>query len=397
MAQGIIGGATSYEEQSLIDILEDLPFIKDGKQTINIITSTRLEDNNKQKHYLINLDRDFIGMYHSEIKIFPSTYTGFKKLLDKYTFGESRSEENVKKQFNLFKNKPYIVVSFNNDLEGSSGNKTSAKIIPINAEGRSVDVLIDEASKIKTALNQELSDYFGKTTGDDYQKLKSNYKVSDAINVKTESLLDRSQILDILIEWGKTPYEDGTLLDLYTKEVEVSAIDGTPLKRKISLLHILDNFKSTDFFLDTVSGVKAQKVKNRIGAFHTIKPNRLEAELLSGIKTDSFANMIKATEYFLKQGVKRVFITLGAEGVFFNDGSVHKLIPNPKIKVVNATGARDAFLAALAFCHFNNYGIDESARFSMTAAILALSYEETINPSISEKNVKNKMKEIGLC
>ncbi|MDD3704536.1 MAG: carbohydrate kinase family protein [Clostridiaceae bacterium] len=161
--------------------------------------------------------------------------------------------------------------------------------------------------------------------------------------------------------------------------------------------YILDNFKSTDFFLDTVSGVKAQKVKNRIGAFHTIKPNRLEAELLSGIKTDSFANMIKATEYFLTQGVKRVFITLGADGVFFNDGSIHKLIPNPKIKVVNATGAGDAFLAALAFCHFNNYGIDESARFSMTAAILALSYEETINPGISEKNVKNKMKEIGLC
>lgn len=161
--------------------------------------------------------------------------------------------------------------------------------------------------------------------------------------------------------------------------------------------YVLDNFKSTDFFLDTVSGVKAQKVKNRIGAFHTIKPNRLEAELLSGIKTDSLENMVKATEYFLTQGVKRVFITLGADGVFFNDGSIHKLIPNPKIKVVNATGAGDAFLAALAFCHFNNYGIDESARFSMTAAILALSYEETINPGISEKNVKKKMKEIGLC
>jgi pseudouridine kinase len=50
--------------------------------------------------------------------------------------------------------------------------------------------------------------------------------------------------------------------------------------------------------------------------------------------------------------------------VFYNDGNVYKLIPNPKIKVTNATGAGDAFMAALAFCHFNNYGIDESARFS---------------------------------
>ena len=89
------------------------------------------------------------------------------------------------------------------------------------------------------------------------KKLKSGYKVSDAINVKTESLLDRSQILDILIEWGKTPYEDGTLLDLYTKEVEVSAIDGTPLKRKISLLHILDNFKRSD---DDVLSENSKKI-----------------------------------------------------------------------------------------------------------------------------------------
>jgi len=160
--------------------------------------------------------------------------------------------------------------------------------------------------------------------------------------------------------------------------------------------YVLDNFKNTDFFLDTVSGSKAQKVKNNIGAFHTIKPNRIEAEILSDIKIDSLGNMIKASEYFLSRGVKRVFITLGAEGVFYNDGNAYKLIPNPKIKVINATGAGDAFMAALAFCRFKNYDIDESARFSMTAAILALSCEETINPNISEKNVIKKMKEIGL-
>jgi len=161
--------------------------------------------------------------------------------------------------------------------------------------------------------------------------------------------------------------------------------------------YVLDNFKNTEFFLDTVSTTKAQKVKNKIGAFHTIKPNRIEAELLSDIRIDSVDNMVKASEYFLEQGVKRVFITLGAEGVFYNDGNTCRLIPNPRIKVVNATGAGDAFLAALAYCRFNNYDMDESARFSMTAAILALSYEETINPNISKENIDKKMKEIGLC
>ncbi len=161
--------------------------------------------------------------------------------------------------------------------------------------------------------------------------------------------------------------------------------------------YVLDNFKNTVFFLDTVSSRKAMKIKDKIGSFHTIKPNKIEAELLSGIKIEKLSDMIKASEYFLKQGVKRVFITLGSEGVFYHDGIVHKLIPNPKVEVVNATGAGDAFIAALTYGYFHDYDIDTSARFSMAAAILALSSEETINPNISEENVNKKMKEIGLC
>jgi pseudouridine kinase len=161
--------------------------------------------------------------------------------------------------------------------------------------------------------------------------------------------------------------------------------------------YILDNFKSTEFFLDTVSTTKAQKIKDKIGAFHTIKPNRIEAELLTGIKISNMEDLIKASEYFLDKGVQRVFITLGEEGVFFNDNKTSKLIPSPKVKAVNATGAGDAFVAALAFCRFTGCDTEESARFSMAAAILALSHQETINPNMSKENINQKMKELGLC
>ena len=161
--------------------------------------------------------------------------------------------------------------------------------------------------------------------------------------------------------------------------------------------YVLDNFKNTDFFLDTVSTAKAQKVKDRIGSFHTIKPNRMEAELLSGMQIYGHGDLLKVAEYFIGKGVKRVFITLGEEGVFYHDGEHHKLIAGPKVDVVNATGAGDAFIAALAFCHFHNESVEESVRFAMGAATLALSYAETINPNISKENVVKKMKEIGLC
>jgi pseudouridine kinase len=161
--------------------------------------------------------------------------------------------------------------------------------------------------------------------------------------------------------------------------------------------YVLDNFKKPDFFLDTVSSAKSVKVKARVGSFHTIKPNKLEAELLSGLPIRDRVDLLKASEYFLSKGVKRVFITLGDDGVFYNDGKTAELIASPKVEVLNATGAGDAFIAALAYCHFNSLQTEASVRFAIGAAVMTLGYEETINPNISKENIDKKIKEIGLC
>jgi len=166
---------------------------------------------------------------------------------------------------------------------------------------------------------------------------------------------------------------------------------------KETIEYIVTNYKNVDFFLDTVSTTKAKKVKDIIGYFHTIKPNKLEAEILSGIKIKNETDLENTANYFLEKGVKRVFISLGEEGMYYNDGARSKHIKNPKIHVVNATGAGDACLAALAYSHFNNFDIDYSALFSMSASILALSHENTINPNISVENIIKKIKETKLC
>jgi pseudouridine kinase len=161
--------------------------------------------------------------------------------------------------------------------------------------------------------------------------------------------------------------------------------------------YIVTHHRGTDFFLDTVSTAKAKKVKDIIGYFHTIKPNKIEAEILSGIEIKNEEDLSKAADYFLKKGVKRVFISLGEDGVFYSDGKTSNHVKAPKIKVINATGAGDAFVAGMAYGYLNNYDIDFTARFAMTASILALSHDNTINPNMSLENVNKKMKEIGLC
>ena len=115
--------------------------------------------------------------------------------------------------------------------------------------------------------------------------------------------------------------------------------------------------------------------------------------MLSGIKINDQSDLEACAKYFLHQGVKRVFITLGEDGTYYNDGIQHKHLPANHIHVVNATGAGDAFIAALVYSHYHNLNIDESARFAMAASALALSHENTINPAMSVEKVQQMMEQ----
>ncbi len=167
----------------------------------------------------------------------------------------------------------------------------------------------------------------------------------------------------------------------------------TNLKKDL-IEYLVTNFKDLDFMIDPVSTAKAKKIKDIIGRFHTIKPNKLEAEMMTGIKIDTEGDIKKAIKYFIHSGVKRVFISLGKKGVFYGDEEKIEYLPAPNIKVINATGAGDAFMAGLVYGYVNNLSLKETAKFSIAASVLALSHENTINPNISTENIKRKMEEM---
>lgn len=176
---------------------------------------------------------------------------------------------------------------------------------------------------------------------------------------------------------------------------KVCIIDTNVPKETIE--YLLKNFKGTDFFLDTVSTAKAKKIKDLVGYFHTIKPNKIESEILTGIKIQGEEDLEKSIEYFHSKGVKNVFITLSKDGVIFSDGKTIDRLKAHDPKIVNATGAGDAFIAALAYGHINNMEIKEMAKLGVGASLLALSHENTINPNMSIKNIYKKLEELKLC
>lgn len=70
---------------------------------------------------------------------------------------------------------------------------------------------------------------------------------------------------------------------------------------------------------------------------------------------------------------------------------------SPSVEIKNATGAGDAFVAALAYGYINNISIEEITKLAMAASMVALSHEDTINPRMSINEIKLKIKEIELC
>lgn len=166
---------------------------------------------------------------------------------------------------------------------------------------------------------------------------------------------------------------------------------------KDTIKYILNSFEDVDFFLDTVSTEKAKKVKEFIGLFHTIKPNKIEAEMLTDIKIKTDRDLEMAINYFHSKGVKNVFISLSKDGVIFSDGKRVDRLKADNPNIVNATGAGDAFIAAICYGHMKGLKIEEKAALAVGASLLALEHEETINPNMSIKNIYKKLEESEIC
>jgi pseudouridine kinase len=169
-------------------------------------------------------------------------------------------------------------------------------------------------------------------------------------------------------------------------ESEVIVFDAN-LSKDV-LTYGVELFKNKKLFLDTVSTAKTQAAIDIIGSFHTIKPNRIEAETLTGVAIRSIEGMKRAAHILHSKGVKNICITLGKEGVFFSsiEGN-HGRFKTDEFIPINATGAGDAFQAGLVYGELNGLKLRDSVRYAMGAAILAMSSPDTINKDISIERV----------
>ena len=145
-------------------------------------------------------------------------------------------------------------------------------------------------------------------------------------------------------------------------------------------------------FADPVSTTKAVKLRPFLHRLHTLKPNRLEAELLTGVEITDDISMFRAARALLDTGLERAAITLGGRGILAADANTIEIIPACPAQVRNATGAGDAFMAALVWSWLQHESLPVSCRAAAAAAALAVEGDETINPALSPEAVSRRMK-----
>ncbi|MGB7284341.1 MAG: ribokinase [Candidatus Acidiferrum sp.] len=121
-----------------------------------------------------------------------------------------------------------------------------------------------------------------------------------------------------------------------------------------------------------VNPAPAQPVdfKRLSGADYFI-PNETEAELITGMPVHSLEDAKNCANFLLRQGIKRVVLTLGERGSLLANAEGTALIPAFKVAAIDTTGAGDAFIGSFAV--FLGEGLPEKAALIRANLYAALS------------------------
>lgn len=140
-----------------------------------------------------------------------------------------------------------------------------------------------------------------------------------------------------------------------------------------------------EFYVDVISCQKAEKIKPFFKYIHAIKLNLLEAKYLSGLETDDLEVL---TKFYLSQGVKEVYITLGKEGSAVMSRQGFQRMKSHEVEVLNTAGAGDAYLAGVIYAKVNNL---DPMTYAHKAALIALQSDKAVSEHMTIKNLEETL------
>lgn len=99
-----------------------------------------------------------------------------------------------------------------------------------------------------------------------------------------------------------------------------------------------------------------------------IKPNEVEASLLTGVEVTDRDSAFEAAQWFLDKGVRNAIITLGEQGVVIVNEKLREHLTPPRVVAKDSTAAGDIFCGALMHGLTERQDLLDAARFAVYAS-----------------------------
>ncbi|MFW7432067.1 PfkB family carbohydrate kinase [Vagococcus carniphilus] len=177
----------------------------------------------------------------------------------------------------------------------------------------------------------------------------------------------------------------------FINNAEMLVLDGNISQESIEYLaqHV-----TVPIFVDPVSIAKVGKFTHVLDKIDTIKPNDLEAELLTGVKVIDCETGKEAAHQLNLKGVKNVFISLGKKGILCSRHDEEPtLIPPMAETIISTNGAGDCTMATIAWARFY-YGdvlpLKEIGQLSQAAASITVESPLSVSEELNIKNIVHR-------
>ena len=149
---------------------------------------------------------------------------------------------------------------------------------------------------------------------------------------------------------------------------DLCVLDANP---PVDTVRYIAGHAAVPVLMDTVSCAKLDRVRAALPYLTAIKPNLMEARALTG-ESDPAA----CARSLIRSGVKRAFISLGADGLLCADAQISLCLPVERLSAAAKTGVGDALCAGLAVALAEGENTLECAKYGMRCAADFLEKEE---------------------
>ncbi|MCR5324171.1 MAG: carbohydrate kinase family protein [Lachnospiraceae bacterium] len=169
---------------------------------------------------------------------------------------------------------------------------------------------------------------------------------------------------------------------------------------------------STPIAFDAVSISKIPRCRNILDKLFIFKPNLYEAEELckllependafsgknkfSDEQPDTFSKASYLSRILRNKGVKNVMISLGKEGIYYENASKYGIVPSLATDIVNTSGCGDTFLAGAVKGYLEGGDIEAMAKYGSAAAAICAASEETVSGKLSPMSVAEVLNRVN--